>query len=197
MGLGFLFITTGLVQAGLDEEFFPRFHVPLLTAALGIPPLFLGLLAALSRGEGSRGRLLVRNAGTASLLFLACGLGSQWAAEGVEREERFDMTWAARTYSYGSEERAGVLLAFADHPGWTTDVASRDLADHLASLGARRVPVVFRVIRDYGRLRRFKVIRVAGFRGWSYDGHVGWTGHSGWRTALVPLREGLDPAPIR
>ena len=195
--LGFLVILAGLAQAGADEEFFPRFHYPLLNVAFGIPPVVLGLLAINARERATRSPFLLRHAGAVSAIFLAGALGTQWLLECVVREERFDMTWSLETYKLRAEDRTGVRLEFADHPGWTTDIASKDLADYLTTLGSRRVPVVIRVVRDFGRLREFKVVQVAERRDWTYNDHGGWTGYCGWMYAPAPVRTGVGPAPIR
>jgi hypothetical protein len=195
--LGLLVILAGIAQTGADEEFLPRFHFPLLNVAFGIPAAALGLLALGARGRSPRAGPLLRNAGTAAAAFLLAALSVQGLAENVVAERRYDMTWSPGTYRLRSGDRTSVRLEFADHPGWATDIESKELADHLSSLGNPRVPVVIRTVRDFGVLRRFKVVRVADRDEWTYNDHGGWTGNCGWMRALAPLREGIGTPPIR
>lgn len=187
MGLGILTILAGMAQAGVDEEFIPRFHFPLLNVVFGVPPMILGLLAISACEQAVRGSFLMRHAGTASALFLAAALGTQALGEDVVRDVRFDMTWSLTTHRSGSRDRTAVRLEFTDHPGWTTDIVSKELADYLVARGAPQVPVTIRVIRDFGKLRTFKVIRVADLEDWNW----------GWRRSLRPEPEATGQAPIR
>ena len=197
ISLGLFVILAGLVQSGLDEEFFPRCHFPLLQVAFGIPPVVLGLVAFHAHGRGGRTHFLLRHVGKVSVIFLACALGTQSLLERVGREEHFDMNWSPAPYKLGAKDRTKVLLEFADHPGWTTDIESKELADYLSTLGSRRVPVVIWVVRDFGRLREFRVTQVADRRAWSYNDCSGFMESFGWKTAPTAAGDAVGPPPIR
>ena len=134
---------------------------------------------------------------TVSAIFLACALGTQGLLECVHRDERFDMTWSLTTYKQRAEDRTGVRLEFADHPGWTTDIESKDLADYLVARGSPRVPVTFRVVRDFGILRRFRVMQVADLQDWGFNGCTGPSLCFGWMRSLTSIPESTCQAPIR
>lgn len=187
MVLGSLVILAGMAQVGMDEEFLPRFHFPLVTAAIGIPPVLLGLFAIGAQGKGPRVPFLFRHAGTVSAFFLVGALVTQSLLEHVRLEETFEMAWSPTVYKFGSEDRTGVRLEFVEHPGWTTEVVSKELADYLVARDARLVPVTIIVIRDFGILRKFKVVRVAERSDWTH----------GWMLDLVSDGKAVGPPPIR
>lgn len=83
------------------------------------------------------------------------------------------LAWTVASEGPGST--AVVELSFTDHPGHHLWEPSAELAAHLEALGEATVVGRFRVTRDYGRMRGYDLIEVAGLRGWASKGAAGGT----------------------
>ncbi len=167
---------------------------PLVIAALGIPPILLGLLGR--RASPLPGPLDVarRRPFLLSALFLGGVFTTAALALGVEREETHPMIWSYATDDEGRADRTHILLEFEEHPGWVSRIRSRDLGPYLESLGTDRVPVTFLVTRDLGRMRSFIETRVGALTTWD---DLGGGGVSRRATALSRARGGIGPPPFR
>jgi len=74
------------------------------------------------------------------------------------------LTWEVGPQEPGST--AVVEFSFVDHPGHYLWEESAELAAHLEALGEPTVVGRFRVTRDYGRVRGYSLLEVAGLGTW-------------------------------
>ena len=68
-----------------------------------------------------------------------------------------------------TEENASdpqIILQFVSHPNHRLNMFSKDLASHLQGLEQDTIPVTFEVTRDYGRMRGFSTLDIAGLKRW-------------------------------
>ena len=63
-------------------------------------------------------------------------------------------------------EQPLVMLAFTSHPNHRLGLVSQELATHLLALGQERIDVTFEITRDYGKMRGFTEIEIAGLKHW-------------------------------
>ena len=59
-----------------------------------------------------------------------------------------------------------VILQFVSHPNHRLNMFSKDLASHLQALQQDTIPVTFEITRDYGRVRGFSTLDIAGLKQW-------------------------------
>ena len=59
-----------------------------------------------------------------------------------------------------------VILQFVSHPNHRLNMFSKDLASHLQALQQDTIPVTFEITRDYGRMRGFSTLDIAGLKQW-------------------------------
>ena len=59
-----------------------------------------------------------------------------------------------------------VILQFVSHPNHRLNMFSKDLASHLQALEQYTISVTFEVTRDYGRMRGFSTLDIAGLKQW-------------------------------
>ncbi len=59
-----------------------------------------------------------------------------------------------------------VILQFVSHPNHRLNMFSKDLASHLQALEQDTIPVTFEITRDYGRMRGFSTLDIAGLKQW-------------------------------
>ena len=68
-----------------------------------------------------------------------------------------------------TEENASdpqVILQFVSHPNHRLNMFSKDLASHLQALEQDIIAVTFEISRDYGRMRGFSTLDIAGLKQW-------------------------------
>ena len=68
-----------------------------------------------------------------------------------------------------AEENASapqVILQFVSHPNHRLNMFSKDLASHLQALEQDTISVTFEITRDYGRMRGFSTLDIAGLKQW-------------------------------
>ena len=68
-----------------------------------------------------------------------------------------------------TEENASdpqIILQFVSHPNHRLNMFSKDLASHLQALEQDTIPVTFEITRDYGRMRGFSTLDIAGLKQW-------------------------------
>ena len=68
-----------------------------------------------------------------------------------------------------TEENASdpqVILQFVSHPNHRLNMFSKDLAGHLQALEQDTISVTFEITRDYGRMRGFSTLDIAGLKQW-------------------------------
>ena len=59
-----------------------------------------------------------------------------------------------------------VILQFVSHPNHRLNMFSKDLASHLQALEQDTISVTFEITRDYGRMRGFSTLDIAGLKQW-------------------------------
>ena len=68
-----------------------------------------------------------------------------------------------------AEENASdpqIILQFVSHPNHRLNMFSKDLASHLQALEQDTISVTFEITRDYGRMRGFSTLDIAGLKQW-------------------------------
>ena len=68
-----------------------------------------------------------------------------------------------------AEENASapqVILQFVSHPNHRLNMFSKDLASHLQALQQDTISATFEITRDYGRMRGFSALDIAGLKQW-------------------------------
>lgn len=68
-----------------------------------------------------------------------------------------------------AEENASdpqIILEFVSHPNHRLNMFSKDLASHLQALEQDTISVTFEITRDYGRMRGFSTLDIAGLKQW-------------------------------
>jgi len=63
-------------------------------------------------------------------------------------------------WRYVSVDHREIELEYADHPGWFETAWSPEVGPYLESLTTDRVPVVFQVTRDLGKVRGYVEVRI-------------------------------------
>ena len=69
-----------------------------------------------------------------------------------------------------AEENASdpqVIFQFVSHPDHRLNMFSKDLASLLQALEQDTISVTFEITRDYGRMRGFSTLDIAGLRQWN------------------------------
>ena len=59
-----------------------------------------------------------------------------------------------------------IILQFVSHPNHRLNMFSKDLASHLQALEQDIISVTFEITRDYGRMRGFSTLDIAGLKQW-------------------------------
>ena len=59
-----------------------------------------------------------------------------------------------------------VILQFVSHPNHRLNMFSKDLASHLQALQQDTISATFEITRDYGRMRGFSTLDIAGLKQW-------------------------------
>jgi hypothetical protein len=96
---------------------------------------------------------------------------------GRESQVSFDMRWTiAETPSMG-QTQAEVILTFVDYPNHRVGEFSDRLAKYLQQQPDKVVPVTFAVVRDYGRMRGFRMVRIGDLSDW--DSAFGYSASTG------------------
>lgn len=96
------------------------------------------------------------------------------------------MTWDIKSESAIPATETEVVLSFVDFPCHYIGEYSNALANHLRQIGDRKVKAVFEVTSDFGKLRGFRSLEIAGLKGWKSEG--GYTGstHLNGSTSASP-----------
>lgn len=104
----------------------------------------------------------------------------------VDRKQtrEFLMTWEIRPGPSNGMKETEVVLRFVDYPNEHIGEYSDELAAYLRDKGEPTVKVVFEVTSDYGKVRGFHAMEIAGLRQWKsewgYAGSAGDSGESPW-----------------
>lgn len=153
---------------------------------IGGLPLFTGLFLLTGWLAGTRFRkrtIAIFSAVLFSILFsfFLTGMGPF-----IDQKEirEYMMTWVIKPEPANGMKESEVVLHFVDFPNDHIGDYSDELAAHLRRKGTQKVNVVFEVTSDYGKVRGFKAIEIAGLRAWrsewGYAGSSGSGGPSPW-----------------
>lgn len=134
---------------------------------LGGLPLFV-LLCLLARRAlrrpGSRGKTVGAAALAYAVLF-AVFLTRLGPFMGQEALVEHLMTWEISDVA--GEPEPKVELRYVDYPGHFVFYHSAELAEHLQKVDQPEVAVLFETSSNYGRVKGFNSIEVAGLQGWA------------------------------
>lgn len=131
--------------------------LPVLLIAYSLPFLAWGLWARRRSGRIDAPWIAV-HASWIGVPLLVCGPALHQTMTGVTSRSVEPMSWSVVTDSSTRSER--VVLRFRDAPEHFVHVVSEELATYLRHSGASEVSAEFEVIRDYGRVRGFRIVRV-------------------------------------
>jgi hypothetical protein len=122
-----------------------------------------GAVAALTSGRRRRWALVI----TLLILILSVVFwGSLFLFTGVKREIGFDMTWSYGNPAEHCPQSKHIILRFKCCPNHAVGIYSPDLGDYLETLPSHDVHVVFEITTDFGRMRGFNELQIAGLRSW-------------------------------
>lgn len=131
--------------------------LPAFLIAYSLPFLAWGLWARRRSGRIDAPWIAV-HASWLGVPLLVCGLVLHQAVTGVSSRSVEPMLWSVVTDSSTRSQR--VVLRFRDAPEHFVHVVSEKLAVYLRQSGKSEVSAEFEVIRDYGRVRGFRIVRV-------------------------------------
>ena len=146
----------------------------------GLPVFFLlGLLACRLLGASAgRGKVAVLSSASWATIFVLFMTGFGPFVDQTDLQEH-RMTWKVQASDPAlvglPASEPLVELSFADHPGHFLWITSGELAEHLQAAGQEEVLGLFETTSDYGRLRGYNLLEIAGLRGWAAGRSAGGT----------------------
>ena len=88
----------------------------------------------------------------------------QWQIREESPTEAGRISMEGMAEKYASDPQ--IILQFVSHPNHRLNMFSKDLASHLQALEQDTIPVTFEITRDYGRMRGFSTLDIAGLKQW-------------------------------
>ncbi len=88
----------------------------------------------------------------------------QWQIREESPTEAGRISMEGMAEKYASDPQ--IILQFVSHPNHRLNMFSKDLASHLQALQQDTIPVTFEITRDYGRVRGFSTLDIAGLKQW-------------------------------
>jgi hypothetical protein len=150
--------------------------IPLVLLAGGL--LFLGAgLWARSRLRRASASWAARYVACWALPLLALGFVVWFAATGVTSRVSYDMFWSYGEPPTNAEGHQHLVFAFQDYPAHYIGIYSNDVSEYLEGLSGREVTVEFEVVRDFGRFRSHRTVKIGTLDHWRAAG--GYTGRQG------------------
>jgi hypothetical protein len=142
-------------------------------------PLFIGLsllICWLAKTKFKKANVALISAllFTGLFTFLLTGVGPF-----IDQKEirEYMMTWEIKAGSTNGMKQSEIVLSFVDFPGHYIGEYSNELAAYLRDKGEQPVKVVFEVTSDFGKVRGFHEIEIAGLHEWESEwGYAGSTG---------------------
>lgn len=96
-----------------------------------------------------------------------------------QRDTReFIMTWKLVEEENSNYDQPHVRLEYKDFPGHRIGHYSQELLDHLEAQGTDEIKAVFSTVADYGKVRGYSALSIAGLREWSEEWSYGGTSGS-------------------
>jgi hypothetical protein len=153
---------------------------------IGGLPLFIGLFLlicwlAKTRFKKANVALISAILFTGLFTFFLTGFGPF-----IDQKEtrEYTMNWEIKSAPTNGMKQSEIVLSFVDFPGHYIGEYSNQLAVYLRDKGEQPVKVVFEVTSDYGKVRGFHEIEIAGLHGWEtewvYTGSCGFLRKSPW-----------------
>lgn len=144
-------------------------------------PVFVGLALVVSRAARSRFKnqnvILLSGALFAALFTVFLTSVGPFVDQRETRE--YVMAWKIEPGIEDGRKEIEIVLTFVDFPDHFIGEYSDELANHLRTRGEAEVKVVFDVTSDYGTVRGFNPIEIAGLRGWKSEcGYAGARGEA-------------------
>jgi hypothetical protein len=104
--------------------------------------------------------------------------GTFAVATGVNERVTVPMTWEIEpqynTHPYLSHKH--VVLRFKRNPKCRVGLYSNQVAAYLTGLSTNEVPVVFDVVKDFGRVRAFHEVQIGELTRWDGDANYAYAG---------------------
>ena len=88
----------------------------------------------------------------------------QWQIHEESPTEAGRISMEGMAEKYASDPQ--IILQFVSHPNHRLNMFSKDLASHLKALERDTISVTFEITRDYGRMRGFNTLDIAGLKQW-------------------------------
>ena len=146
----------------------------LFLAGLSFFILLAFLVCRLTRATVSKGKVVVISSllFTGLFVFFLTGYGPF-----INQKEtrNYRMSWEIQPPRSDKVTQPEVVLSFVDFPGNYIRHYSDELARHLRAGVKEEVNVVFRVTSDYGKVRGYHAVEIAGLMGWRSEGSSGGT----------------------
>ena len=96
-----------------------------------------------------------------------------------QRDTReFIMTWKLVEEENSNYDQPHVRLEYKNFPGHRIGHYSQELLDHLEAQGTDEIKAVFSTVADYGKVRGYSALSIAGLREWSEEWSYGGTSGS-------------------
>ena len=104
---------------------------------------------------------------------------------GQTRTREYMMSWEIKSPHERAETKGPeVIFYFMEFPEHYIGYHSSDLADHIKKNGTEEVKVLIEITSDYGKVRGYSVLEIAGAKSWSkelsYGGNSGSPQRSPW-----------------
>jgi len=97
---------------------------------------------------------------------------------GQRNTREFMMTWKLVEEENSNYDQPHVRLEYKDFPGNRIGHYSQELLDHLEAQGTDEIKAVFSTVADYGKVRGYSALSIAGLREWSEEWSYGGTSGS-------------------
>lgn len=174
--LGTLLIAGGVFLAMWDlvNKNWPMAY-PLAAMGAGVLLVALGWLASLGPTDGSV-NWLQRSSASLALLMLLGFCAVLWNQIGARRIVTHQMTWKMGKPGGPREDVPHVILAFERCPHKTVGIYSSDLPRYLKEFNGKKIPVIFEVVYDFKKVRRFKTLQIGKLNRWDNLGSYHHTG---------------------
>ncbi len=102
------------------------------------------------------------------------GTYTAWTSSvGVEETVVHEMTWEYGETLKDRPDCKHIVLRFVKWPNHHVGIYSKDLGVYLESLKSNRVPVTFRVTRDWGDVRGYNQTKIGELTSWNSEGGYG------------------------
>jgi len=93
---------------------------------------------------------------------------------GQTRTREYMMSWKIKSANEGVEKKVPeVIFSFIEFPEYFIGYHSRELADHLKKNSKEEIKALIEITSDYGKVRGYSVLEIAGAKSWPNEGSFG------------------------